>query len=110
MAPKYGVGKRVIGSKGINRGIHGVISNRLQVNGTWWLDVTWSNGQVTRVKTGDVNLEGVGGPINVPVQGGAREAPNNIGVVDRDGSEDDNSSRADSSEGSEREDIGDLDG
>ena len=45
-------------------------------------------------------MEGVEALINVPVQGGAGEASNNIKVVDGDGSRDDNSSMKDSSEGS----------
>ena len=65
MAPKYGIGKRVVGAKGINSGLHGVISNRVQVNGSWWLDVTWDNGQLSRSRTGDIGLEGVGvAPVN----------------------------------------------
>jgi hypothetical protein len=58
MAPKYGVGKRIQGARGAIQGLHGVISNRIQINSCWWLDVTWDNGQLARVQTGDVSLEG----------------------------------------------------
>ena len=35
------------------------------MNGTWQLDVTWSNDQVTPVRTWDVDLEGDGAPLHI---------------------------------------------
>jgi len=110
MAPKYGVGKRVVGVRGTNQGLHGIISNRVQVSGSWWLDITWDNGQVTRSRTGDVDLEGGGAPNNVHVLPIAANLGNAVGVVDGYGSGEDNSQESDSSEESDREAIGDLDG
>ena len=110
MAPKYGVGKRVVGVKGILSGRHGIISGRIQVSGSWWLDITWDTGEVTRSRTGDVGLEGGGAPINVPVHNVAAILDNGVGRVVGDDPEDVNSNGSDSSEDSEREDIGDPDG
>lgn len=110
MAPKYGVGKRVIAVRGINSGLHGIISNRVQVSGSWWLDITWDNGQVTRARTGDIDLEGVGAPNNVPNQPGPIGLVHAVRGVDEDGHGDDSSQGSGSSEESERGAGGDLDG
>lgn len=110
MAPKYGVGKRVKGIRGLTLGFRGIISNRVQVSGSWWLDITWENGQVTRSRTGDIELEGAEAPNNEPVPPNPVALRNGIGEPDEDGSEEENSQRSESSDDSDREAIGGPDG
>ena len=110
MAPKYGVGKRVVGVRGINSGLHGVISNRVQVSGSWWVDITWDNGQVSRSRTGDIDLEGVIAAVNGAMLPLPAILGNAVGQVDGNRSGDESSQGSESSEGSVREDVGDPDG
>lgn len=110
MAPKYKVGKRVVGVRGTNSGLHGVISNRVQVSGSWWLEVTCNISEVRRTRTGDGDLEGVGAAINASVPPVPVFVGNAVEEGDRDGSDDESSQGLDSSEGSGREDLGDADG
>ena len=110
MAPKFGVRKRVVGSKGPKAGVHGTIINRIKVGNANLLDVRWDTGDETRLTTAFIHLEdGVAGngrvadnrgvgPGGQIVEGNVEDIPDNI------------SERSESSEDSDGEDLGDLDG
>ena len=110
MAPKFGVGKHVIGVKGPNRGVHGEIINRLKDGNKNLVDVRWTTGVVSRLTTAFIDLLEAGAQNNVVagIQG--------VGLAGQIGDEnvpmdvDEQSEASDSSEDSDGEDLGDLDG
>jgi hypothetical protein len=59
-----------------------IISNSFQVAGSYWLDISWDNGQVKRARTGDVDLEDAGAQNNVSIPPGPLALGNAVEEVD----------------------------
>ena len=110
MAPKFGVGKQVIGVKGPNRGVHGVIINRLKDGIKNLVDIRWSNGTESRLTTAFIDLVEAGGQNNEVV--GIQQVGLAGQLIDENVPMDmeEQSVASDSSEDSNGEDLGDLDG
>ena len=110
MAPKFGVGKRVIGCKGPNSGVHGVIINRLKVGNVNLLDIRWDNGGESRITTAFIDLEDVQ-VVNHGAVGNGDVGPRGQ-IVDEivEDNVDNLSVDSESTGDSEGEDVGDLDG
>jgi hypothetical protein len=110
MAPKFAVGKQVIGIKGQHTAHVGTITNRIKIGNKNFLDIRWHIGGEQRLTTAFVDLYEAGPVNNVDVDrvgvGVAAEIVNR--AVPEDVEEE--LSGSESSNDSEEEHMGDLDG